>query len=135
MLLRLNKRIPYRLLADDCSVALKAKHHYVIPIETLQSYTGRLELWKKLEKSLPIRDDQSCAPYAVAIQGFGGTGKFQLALKYAESKKDRYNPILWIDATDEEAVRASFSRCALELGLPGDQDEKQPPTLADNRAL
>ncbi|KAK4649972.1 hypothetical protein QC762_0105250 [Podospora pseudocomata] len=40
-----------------------------------------------------------------------------LALDYAEKHKHDYNPILWIDATDEETVRSSFKICAAELGL------------------
>src|SRR5690606_22999757 len=95
----------------------------------------RLELWKDLEEKLRIRHGKSSVPYAVALQGLGGVGKSQLALKYAESKKDRYNPIIWIDATDEETARSSFRRCAAELGLPDDQDEKQTTAIADNRAL
>lgn len=61
----------------------------------------------------------------------GGAGKSQLALNYAEKHKGRYNPILWIDATDEEAVRSSFRRCAAELGLSEEGTEKQGSVLTD----
>src|SRR6266699_1762772 len=37
----------------------------------------------------------------------------------------------WIDATDEEAVRSSFQRCAAELGLPKEHGEKQRSVLTD----
>ncbi|PGH11272.1 hypothetical protein AJ79_05007, partial [Helicocarpus griseus UAMH5409] len=114
---------------------LEVNHHYAVPIETVQSYTERSELWKDLEEKLQIRHRKASVPYAVALQGLGGVGKSQLALKYAESKRDRYNPILWIDATDEEAAHSSFRRCAAELGLPDDQHEKRTSALADNRAL
>ncbi|RYP65838.1 hypothetical protein DL770_008915 [Monosporascus sp. CRB-9-2] len=111
------------------------KRHYAVPVETVQSYTERSKLWEELEEKLQIRHGKASVPYAVAIHGFGGAGKSQLALKYAESKKDRYNPILWIDATDEEAVRSSFRRCAAELGLSDDQDENRASALADNGTL
>ncbi|RYP41795.1 hypothetical protein DL767_000811 [Monosporascus sp. MG133] len=111
------------------------KRHYAVPVETVQSYTERSKLWEQLEEKLQIRHGKASVPYAVAIHGFGGAGKSQLALKYAESKKDRYNPILWIDATDEEAVRSSFRRCAAELGLSDDQDENRTSALGDNGAL
>ena len=65
----------------------------------------------------------------------GGAGKSQLALKYAESHQNRYNPILWIDATDEEAARSSFERCAAELGLSEDQTEKQGSALVNTWAV
>ncbi|RYP53732.1 hypothetical protein DL768_001332 [Monosporascus sp. mg162] len=111
------------------------KRHYAVPVETVQSYTERSKLWEELEEKLQIRHGKASVPYAVTIHGFGGAGKSQLALKYAERKKDRYNPILWIDATDEEAVRSSFRRCAAELGLSDDQDENRTSALADNGAL
>ena len=100
----------------------------------MQSYTERPELWQKLENSLPVRDSKTNGLYAVAIQGLGGAGKSQLALKYAESKRDQYNPIFWIDAVDKESARSSFRKCAVELQLPIDQDEK-PQALADDMAL
>lgn len=40
---------------------------------------------------------------------------------------------MWIDATDEEAMRSSFKRCGKELGLPTDGDEIQGSKLADMR--
>jgi tetratricopeptide (TPR) repeat protein len=84
---------------------------------------------------LRVRHEKASVPHAVAICGLGGTGKSQLALKYAEDKKEQYNPILWIDATDEEAVRSSFERCAAELGLAVDRAEKQASAVVNAAAL
>ncbi len=78
--------------------------HYAVPLEVVHTYTERPELSEKLEKQLRIRHEKGSIPYAVVLHGLGGAGKSQLALDYAEKHKDRYNPILWIDATDEEAV-------------------------------
>ena len=43
---------------------------------------------------MQIRHDDASVLYTVAISGLGGIGKSQLALKFAETYKDRYNPIL-----------------------------------------
>ena len=111
--------------------ALRQKHHYAVPIETVHTYTERAELSMEIEQKLQIRHEGAIVPHAVALHGLGGSGKSQLALDYAETHKDRYNPILWIDATDEEAVRSSFRRCAAELGLPEERAEKQESVLTD----
>ncbi|KJZ69751.1 hypothetical protein HIM_10862 [Hirsutella minnesotensis 3608] len=124
-----------RLVKITISSARPMKHHYVVPVETVPSYTQRDGLWKELEEKLEIRHKEASVPHAVAIHGLGGAGKSQLALKYAESKRDRYNPILWIDATYEETVRSSFERCAAELGLSGSENEERKPILADARAV
>jgi tetratricopeptide (TPR) repeat protein len=92
-----------------------------------------MELSDELERKLRIRHEEASVPYAVALHGLGGAGKSQLALDYAKKYKDRYNPILWIDATDEEAVRSSFQRCAAELRLPEEHVEKQGMVLTDAR--
>ncbi|KAK3359535.1 hypothetical protein B0T25DRAFT_101496 [Lasiosphaeria hispida] len=113
------------------SSARPVKHHYAVPLETVHTYTERGDLSAELEQKLRIRHEKSSVPYAVALHGLGGAGKSQLALAFAEKHKDRYNPILWIDATDEEAVRSSFRRCAAELRLPEERAEKQESVLTD----
>ncbi len=102
-----------------------------MPLETVHTYTERAELSAELEQKLHIRHEKGSVPYAVALHGLGGAGKSQLALDYAEKHKDQYNPILWIDATDEEAVRFSFRRCASELGLPEERVENQGSVFTD----
>ncbi|KAK4164656.1 putative kinesin light chain, partial [Cladorrhinum sp. PSN259] len=113
------------------SSARPVKHQYAVPLETVHTYTERAKLSAEIEQKIKIRHEKGSVPYAVALHGLGGAGKSQLALAYAEKHKDRYNPILWIDATDEEAVRSSFRRCAAELGLPEERAEKQESVLTD----
>ena len=105
--------------------------HYAVPLETVHTYTERSELSAEIEQKLHIRHEKASIPHAVALHGLGGVGKSQLALDYAEKHKGQYDPILWIDATDEEAVRSSFRRCAAELGLLQEHAEKQGSVLTD----
>ncbi|KAK3361036.1 hypothetical protein B0T24DRAFT_671680 [Lasiosphaeria ovina] len=111
--------------------ARPVKHYYAVPLETVHTYTERAELSTELERKMKLRHEEASVPYAVALYGLGGTGKSQLALDYAEKHRDQYNPILWINATDEEAVRSSFQRCAAELGLPVEHIEKQGSVHTD----
>ncbi|KAK0734715.1 P-loop containing nucleoside triphosphate hydrolase protein [Lasiosphaeria miniovina] len=120
-----------KLMEVTKSCTQTVKRYYAVPLETVHTYTERAELSAKLEQKLQIRHEKASVPYAVALYGLGGTGKSQLALAYAEKHKDRYNPIFWIDATDEEAVRSSFRRCAAELRLPEERAEKQESVLTD----
>jgi len=64
--------------------------------------------------------ERASVRHTTVIYGLGGTGKSQLALRFAEDHKDRYDPILWIDATNADTVRSSLERCATELGLATD---------------
>ncbi|KAK3326908.1 hypothetical protein B0H66DRAFT_530896 [Apodospora peruviana] len=125
------KTILAKLVEVTKSPTRSDKRHYAVPLETVHTYTERAKLSAELEQKLQTRHEKASISYAVALHGLGGAGKSQLALAYAEKHKDRYNPILWIDATDEEAVRSSFKRCAAELGLPEERAEKQESVLTD----
>ncbi|KAJ5960017.1 uncharacterized protein N7479_007167 [Penicillium vulpinum] len=107
------------------------KHLYSVPLETVQTFTQRDQLWKELEEKLQIRHESASVPFAVTLHGLGG----QLALKFTESNVNRFNPILWIDATREETVRSSFIRCAAEIGLPEEQEKQQSTALVDDRVI
>ncbi|KAJ5899177.1 hypothetical protein N7495_003921 [Penicillium taxi] len=93
-----------------------ARRHYAVPVETR-------------------RHENASIPYAVTLHGLGGAGKSQLALKYAESHADEYNPVLWIDATSEETVRSSFIRCVMKLGLPDERGDNDNLSLIDDRVI
>ncbi|KEZ46825.1 hypothetical protein SAPIO_CDS0134 [Scedosporium apiospermum] len=129
----------HRLLSKIVDIATASvkpvKRHYIVPVDPVHSYIQRDGLWKELETKLQIRHEAASIPYAVAIHRLGGAGKSQLAMKYAESNKDRYNVILWIDATDERTVRSSFRRCLTELELPVVQNERQGSALRDDEAI
>jgi hypothetical protein len=114
------------------SLAAEAICSYVVPLETVESYTQRKNLWSELEDKMRIRHDNASVPYAVAISGLGGVGKSQLALKFAETHKDHYNPILWVDATDKELVLSSFQRLATALQLQINANTKHGSVLTDD---
>jgi hypothetical protein len=99
------------------SLAMEAKCSYVVPLEMVESYMQREELWSELEDKMRVRHYNASIPYAVTITGLGGVGKSQLALKFAETHKDHYNPILWVDTTDKELVLSSFEHLTTELQL------------------
>lgn len=117
------------------SLVRTIRHHYAVPLETVHTYTQRKELSDLLRRKLEANHKNASVPYAVAIHGLGGTGKSQLALKYAENHKDQYNPIVWIDGTDEETVRSSFESCAAELKILVDRTESKGAALAESRAI
>ncbi|KAK2037978.1 hypothetical protein LZ31DRAFT_600019 [Colletotrichum somersetense] len=58
-------------------------------------------------------------------------GQEFMALDYALRNKDRYNPILWLDARNEESMRSSFKRCATELQAQVEHVENQGSVFED----
>ncbi|KAJ5123879.1 uncharacterized protein N7515_007704 [Penicillium bovifimosum] len=111
------------------------KRQYSVPLETVQTFIQRDQLWKELEEKLQIRHGRASVPFAVTLHGLEGAGKSQLALKFTECSVDRYSPILWIDATREETVRSSFRRCAAEIGVADEPNNQQSTALVDDRVI
>ena len=99
------------------------------------SYVDRSELSLELEEKLHEGENETDDPSGLLIHGLGGTGKTQLALRYVEKHRNSYDPVLWIDAKDPEAVRSNFVRCADELRLPMDPAHKAGTDLADFRLI
>ncbi|KAL3303796.1 alpha beta-hydrolase [Colletotrichum asianum] len=86
---------------------------------------------------LQVQHETSEVLHAVLLQGLGGTGKSRSALRYAEEHRDRFSPILWLDAKDEGSIRHSFRRCAVELQLelPKDHSAIREPVFEDPAVL
>jgi len=112
---------------------LQKQHRlYSVPVTVVESFVERNSLSAAIEKKLRVHHHGASVPHAVAIYGLGGAGKTQLARKYIEDHKYDYNPILWIDARDEESVRSSFERCAVELQLSVDRGIAPTSKLVDS---
>ncbi|KAL5000887.1 hypothetical protein BDV10DRAFT_199813 [Aspergillus recurvatus] len=90
---------------------------YSVPIRPVRSYTERPSLSEEIHTKLRQSTLNRRRPYSVAICGPGGAGKTQLALKFIEDHKSKFNPILWIDAESQETALLSFERCASELQI------------------
>ncbi|PLN86207.1 hypothetical protein BDW42DRAFT_109905 [Aspergillus taichungensis] len=122
-------------LLEAISLVETPKHCYSVPMETVNSFTERIVLSTEIETALRSPDEDAVRPYAVSICGLGGTGKTQLAMRYAEQRRDQYSPILWINCTDQETLRSSFERCATELRLPLDRNSTQGSAVEDSTAV
>ncbi len=129
-----NYKMIFRKLLETITpiASQKQRRLYSVPIGTVESYTERHKLLAAVNEKLRVPHQKASVPFALTIYGLGGTGKTQLALKYVEDHKDEYNPILWIDAKDEDSVRSSFERCASELKLSVDRTQAQGSSLPDS---
>jgi len=51
-------------------------------------------------------------PCIVSIHGLGGSGKTQIASKFAQSSPNKYQSVIWIDARSEQEINQSFTQLA-----------------------
>lgn len=53
----------------------------------------------------------------VCLLGLGGSGKTQLTLQYAWSRREEFGVVLWVDGSSHSALHDSFRLAASQLGL------------------
>ena len=101
--------------------------HFIVHPQTVASYTERHTIMAQLIILMEETDRIRSPPRSVALWGPGGAGKSQIALRYAESYRDHYDPIIWIDASTPSAAIESYARAFRDLNL------NHPLNLMDER--
>ncbi len=96
-----NSQIEHQKSANSAEKE-RLKNHFNVPFASKgDGFVGRVgkldEIWDALSK-----DRRAAIGQAVAIEGFGGLGKTQLAVEYANDHRARYeNGVFWL-AADED---------------------------------
>ncbi|KAJ2967812.1 hypothetical protein NUW58_g10358 [Xylaria curta] len=93
--------------------AISSNVHYRIPRRSKDIYTGRHSQMKAIEDAFSA----SIPPIQkrFVIQGQPGTGKTELALKYAEEHARQYWGVFWVDASSSSNAMLSYAKIA-EVG-------------------
>ena len=90
---------------------------HIIPYGLNLKFYGRSVEMDELKNALdPGNEDQTLK--VMSIYGLGGVGKTQLALHYANTSRDSYDAIAWIQADTQTKLIQSLSTFASKLGLP-----------------
>ena len=112
---------------------------YVIPFSTVNTYTERPKIMNQVVNDLSVFQDFRDPPLSVALWGIGGSGKSQLALRFAEKHKDVYNTIIWIDAhspvTATRSYAVAFERLKLDYPQHIFDDIRNNDNLYDRRGF
>lgn len=109
-------------ITDRSLVMLGRLVPFVVPFEPNSNFVGRKDELDSIMSKL-IRNDRTTR---LAIVGLGGVGKTQLALQVAHHTRNR-DPqclVLWIQMTSMDSCDQGFREAAIQLGLPGIEDQK-----------
>ncbi|RCG22822.1 tetratricopeptide repeat protein [Sphaerisporangium album] len=82
-----------------------------LPSPSNQVFVDRVDVLAHLDAVLG--EEPPTAP--PVVHGLGGTGKSTLALQFAHSNRDRYNPIWWITADSSVSVVTGLAQLAARL--------------------
>ncbi|GLY99021.1 FxSxx-COOH system tetratricopeptide repeat protein [Actinoplanes sp. NBRC 103695] len=66
-----------------------------------------------------LNAEAAAALVPMAVHGYGGIGKTQIAVEYAYRFQEEYDLVWWVAADDDAAIRRSLVSLAQRLGLAG----------------
>jgi tetratricopeptide (TPR) repeat protein len=95
-----------------------------IPFPPKEFFMGRETLLQQLHTRLR-KTGTAIVGQRQAINGLGGIGKTQLAVKYAYQYRQEYQTVLWVHADTTEALNTSYTEIARLLQLPQKDAKEQ----------
>ncbi|KAL2024434.1 hypothetical protein VTK56DRAFT_8245 [Thermocarpiscus australiensis] len=102
--------------------------HFLVGRSAKSFYTGRARQMAKLKAAL--EDATYPGQRRFVIYGLGGSGKTELALKYAEEYQQNYWGVFFVDGTSQKTASGSYSEIAKVGGVePNDKAAKNWLTI------
>ncbi|KAH0168977.1 purine and uridine phosphorylase, partial [Aureobasidium melanogenum] len=93
--------------------------YWIIPRRSSSLFTGRVAVLSKLNKQLLPDPNVKIQPsrQISVLQGMGGSGKSEVAIRFAEANRDKFWAVFWVDANTKTTAEQSFARIAHVCGL------------------
>ncbi|KAF2232329.1 hypothetical protein EV356DRAFT_578388 [Viridothelium virens] len=114
---------------DPSSQIATTGTYFHMPPTQITHFVGRRDLLKKVKEAVAV-EKSTIGPRVVVLLGMGGQGKTQLALRSCRllSTNNRFEKILWIDATSDATLAHSFESVAEQIsgGARTFRDTKAP---------
>ncbi|CAP86729.1 Pc20g14000 [Penicillium rubens Wisconsin 54-1255] len=101
--------------------------HY-LPFAECSHFYGRDNILRLIDEALFVYTSTRSLR-SFALHGMGGVGKTQIALKYANASREKFDVILWISAENPVTIWQSFRRISKILDLI------EPDTELDDYAI
>ncbi|EHK42483.1 hypothetical protein TRIATDRAFT_293811 [Trichoderma atroviride IMI 206040] len=115
-----------RQFEEEASKVVKARF-YLLPYTSNPNFVGRTEILEKLKDQL-VHTQQACrtSQARASLYGLGGTGKTQIALRYAFQLQETHPTvsIFWIHASSAAQFRQAFESIAKAYDIPGYAEPK-----------
>ncbi|KFY46707.1 hypothetical protein V494_00371 [Pseudogymnoascus sp. VKM F-4513 (FW-928)] len=83
--------------------------HWVIPREVNPNFTGQKELLEEMRiKLCPSATGQRHSRKCFAIIGIGGVGKSEASLNFANTQREKFWGVFWIDASASSTIERGY---------------------------
>ncbi|KAF9242219.1 hypothetical protein DTO006G1_6440 [Penicillium roqueforti] len=92
----------------------QVSHH--LPFVECSHFYGRDDILCQIDEALFVQPSARSLR-SFALYGMGGVGKTQIALKYANASREKFDNIFWISAQNSITIGQSFRNISKVLGL------------------
>lgn len=98
---------------DYSPLKLRNKH-FELPFDVSPYFTGGDDICSELQEScLSLQDDHARNPQRrFVLYGLGGSGKTQMALKFASDHRERFWGVFFMDTSSADMAEQAFSKMA-----------------------
>jgi NB-ARC domain len=101
------------------------KQYFEIPFDTNKRFVERPQILNSLESAMGLTGDVRRGKERVVLTGMGGSGKTELAIRFAELHRDDFWAIFWLDASRmtqftnglNSIANTLSSDCSVELNM------------------
>ncbi|KAJ4198403.1 hypothetical protein NW755_001090 [Fusarium falciforme] len=90
---------------------------FVVPLDSNKNYVHREALESSLASILAPEDKKERQCKRAALCGLGGSGKTQIAVRFAQDYRSFYSAVFWVSGLDEASLIDGFCYLAREVGV------------------
>ncbi|KAJ4169739.1 hypothetical protein NW754_005887 [Fusarium falciforme] len=90
---------------------------FVVPLDSNKNYVHREALESSLASILAPEDTKERQCKRAALCGLGGSGKTQIAVRFAQDYRSFYSAVFWVSGLDEASLIDGFCYLAREVGV------------------
>ncbi|OAK99446.1 HET-domain-containing protein [Phaeosphaeriaceae sp. SRC1lsM3a] len=96
--------------------------HWIVAKSLNGLFTGRIDLTKSMRDTLlgTHQSSQNLEQIRLVITGMGGQGKSELCVKVANTLRDSFWAVCWVDVSSEVTARSDFVTIAETLHCPAE---------------
>jgi hypothetical protein len=95
--------------------AYEKQKYYYLPFSANPRFWGREDVLSQIQSSLEVEGKTTLRSFA--LHGMGGVGKTQIALRYANDSRTKYDAIFWLAADNLVTIGQSYREISKCLGL------------------
>lgn len=104
------------LHAQHPKAAPARKTTHYIPFAESSRFWGREDILANIDDTL-LTNTANLSLRSFVLHGMGGVGKTQIALRYANASRAKFDAIFWVSAENPITLGQSFREIARMLGL------------------